>query len=66
LGSPSKAQNISVILPSALRWDIVSTPLPVRSNHATRLGPRTLNVSSPRGETLTCASGAAVATKNIG
>ena len=45
---------------------MVSTPLPVRSSHATRFGPSTLNVSSPRGETLTYAFGAAVATKNIG
>src|SRR5215216_5650979 len=54
--------------PSAFRWAIVSTPLPVRSSQATRFGPRTRKVSRPRGETLTRASGsaAAVATKNTG
>ena len=51
--------------PSALRWAIVSTPLPVRSSQATRFASRTLKVSSPRGETLMWVAGSAgaVATK---
>ena len=66
-GGPSNAQNIRTMRRFSRRWAIVSTPLPVRSSHATSRGPSTTKESRPRGEQLTWPSPAsgAVATKNI-
>jgi len=61
-----KPQNIMVIRPSSLRCANVSTPLPIRSSHATSLGPSTTNESSPFGDMLILPPlDGAVATKNI-
>src|SRR5436305_226352 len=67
-GFPENAHAINVTRPLSRRCAIVSTPLPVRSRYATRLGPNTRSVSYPFGERFTwpSAPAGAVATKNTG
>ena len=47
---PLNAHAISVMRPLSRRCAIVSTPLPVRSRYATRVGPRMRSVSRPLGD----------------